>query len=77
MDKGIVLNIVSAFKPVNDNINITKISWYLLLKMVFYHAILPSYNVPLLPDENSAMYRGLKYPGVHSFRAGRLAAKMA
>ena len=37
----------------------------------------PFGDVPLLPNENSAMYRGLKYPGVHSFRAGRLAAKMA
>ncbi len=37
----------------------------------------PFGDVPLLPNENSTMYRGLKYPGVHSFRAGRLAAKMA
>ena len=37
----------------------------------------PFGDVPLLPNENSQMYKGLKYPGVHSFRAGRLAAKMA
>jgi acetyl-CoA C-acetyltransferase len=37
----------------------------------------PFGEVPLLPNENRDMYKGLKYPGVHSFRAGRLAAKMA
>ncbi len=37
----------------------------------------PFGKVPLLPNENDSMYRDLKYPGVHSFRAGRLAARMA
>jgi acetyl-CoA C-acetyltransferase len=31
----------------------------------------------LLPHEDPKWYRGLKYPGVHSCRAGRVAAKMA
>ncbi len=37
----------------------------------------PHDEVILLPHENPEDYRGLKYPGVHSFRAGRVAAKMA
>ncbi|WP_337859868.1 thiolase domain-containing protein [Ferroplasma sp.] len=37
----------------------------------------PFGEIPLLPGENKNMYKSLKYPGVHSFRAGRLAAKMA
>jgi acetyl-CoA C-acetyltransferase len=31
----------------------------------------------LLPHEDAKWYRNLKYPGVHSCRAGRMAAKMA
>ncbi|KJE48727.1 MULTISPECIES: thiolase domain-containing protein [Acidiplasma] len=34
-------------------------------------------DVPLLPNETKNDYKNLKYPGVHSFKAGRLAAKMA
>lgn len=34
----------------------------------------PHGRVPLLPWENEEDYRTLKYPGVHSFRAGRMAA---
>jgi len=34
----------------------------------------PHGKVPLLPHENADDYRNLKYPGVHSFRAGRMAA---
>jgi acetyl-CoA C-acetyltransferase len=34
----------------------------------------PHGRVPLLPWENEEAYRDLKYPGVHSFRAGRMAA---
>ena len=34
-------------------------------------------KVPLLPNEKESDYSGLKYPGVHSFRAGRTAAKEA
>ncbi len=37
----------------------------------------PFGNVPLLACESEDDYKNLKYPGVHSFRAGRLAAKMA
>lgn len=34
----------------------------------------PHGEVPLLPYETADEYRDLKYPGVHSFRAGRMAA---
>jgi acetyl-CoA C-acetyltransferase len=34
----------------------------------------PHGRVPLLPWESEEGYRDLKYPGVHSFRAGRMAA---
>lgn len=34
----------------------------------------PHGRVPLLPHESEGDYPGLKYPGVHSFRAGRMAA---
>lgn len=34
----------------------------------------PFGEVPLLPNESRENYRSLKYPGVHSFRAGRYAA---
>ncbi len=37
----------------------------------------PHGDVILLPNENKDDYKGLKYPGVHSCRAGRMAAKMA
>ncbi|HET7853617.1 MAG TPA: thiolase domain-containing protein [Candidatus Methylomirabilis sp.] len=37
----------------------------------------PHGEVILLPHERPEDYRGLKYPGVHSFRAGRMAAKAA
>lgn len=37
----------------------------------------PLGNVVLLPNEKESDYSGLKYPGVHSFRAGRTAAKEA
>jgi acetyl-CoA C-acetyltransferase len=37
----------------------------------------PHKDVPLLPHEQASWYKNLKYPGVHSFRAGRMAAKMA
>jgi acetyl-CoA C-acetyltransferase len=37
----------------------------------------PQEKVPLLPHESEADYRHLPYPGVHSFRAGRLAARQA
>ena len=37
----------------------------------------PHGKVPLLPHEKSSDYKNLKYPGVHSFRAGRTAAKEA
>ncbi|KLU60227.1 acetyl-CoA acetyltransferase [Peptococcaceae bacterium CEB3] len=37
----------------------------------------PSREVILLPHENAADYKDLKYPGVHSFRGGRTAAKEA
>lgn len=37
----------------------------------------PQGNVLLLPHENEADYKGLKYPGVHSCRGGRMAAKEA
>lgn len=37
----------------------------------------PRGEVILLPHEDPELYRGLKYPGVHSFRAGRVAAKQA
>lgn len=37
----------------------------------------PFGKVPLLPNETEADYRDLKYPGAHSFRAGRIAAKEA
>jgi len=37
----------------------------------------PRGEVMLLPHEHADDYRGLKYPGVHSFRAGRMAAKTA
>ncbi|MFQ5795401.1 MAG: thiolase domain-containing protein [Candidatus Bipolaricaulia bacterium] len=34
----------------------------------------PHGGVPLLPHETESGYENLKYPGVHSFRAGRMAA---
>src|SRR5438046_1710002 len=34
----------------------------------------PHGRVPRLPHEGEDDYRDLKYPGVHSFRAGRMAA---
>jgi len=37
----------------------------------------PHGDVILLPHENREDYKGLKYPGVHSFRGGRMAAKQA
>ena len=37
----------------------------------------PHGKVPLLPNESASDYPDLKYPGVHSFRAGRMAAKEA
>lgn len=37
----------------------------------------PHGEVILLPHEKIEDYKGLKYPGVHSFRAGRMAAKAA
>jgi acetyl-CoA C-acetyltransferase len=37
----------------------------------------PHGEVPLLKHEDPKWYKGLKYPGVHSFRAGRMASKMA
>ncbi len=37
----------------------------------------PHGDVILLPHENKKDYKKLKYPGVHSFRAGRMAAKTA
>jgi acetyl-CoA C-acetyltransferase len=37
----------------------------------------PHGDVILLPNEKKDDYKDLKYPGVHSFRAGRTAAKMA
>jgi acetyl-CoA C-acetyltransferase len=37
----------------------------------------PHGKVPLLPHERAADYRRLKYPGVHSFRGGRMAARLA
>jgi len=37
----------------------------------------PHGDVILLPHERPEDYQGLKYPGVHSFRAGRMAAKTA
>jgi acetyl-CoA C-acetyltransferase len=37
----------------------------------------PHGNVILLPHESAEEYKDLKYPGVHSFRAGRTAAKLA
>ncbi|MGH7144442.1 MAG: thiolase C-terminal domain-containing protein [Planctomycetota bacterium] len=37
----------------------------------------PHGKIPLLPTESAADYKGLKYPGVHSFRAGRSAAIQA
>lgn len=37
----------------------------------------PHGAVPLLPHETPRDYKNLKYPGVHSFRAGRMAAKQA
>ncbi|MCX6639726.1 MAG: thiolase domain-containing protein [bacterium] len=37
----------------------------------------PHGKVTLLPHEKAADYKNLKYPGVHSFRSGRYASKMA
>ena len=37
----------------------------------------PMLKVPLLPNEKESDYKNLKYPGVHSFRAGRSAAMEA
>jgi acetyl-CoA C-acetyltransferase len=37
----------------------------------------PHGKVPLLPHEAESDYANLQYPGVHSFRAGRMAAKLA
>lgn len=37
----------------------------------------PHAKVILLPHEKAKDYKGLKYPGVHSFRSGRMASKSA
>ena len=37
----------------------------------------PHKEVILLPHESAADYHNLRYPGVHSFRGGRLASKLA
>ncbi|MFQ5862951.1 MAG: thiolase domain-containing protein [Candidatus Brocadiales bacterium] len=37
----------------------------------------PRGSVILLPHEKEEDYKGLRYPGVHSFRGGRMAAKLA
>jgi acetyl-CoA C-acetyltransferase len=37
----------------------------------------PREKVPLLPNERAADYRNLRYPGVHSCRGGRVAARQA
>jgi acetyl-CoA C-acetyltransferase len=37
----------------------------------------PHADVILLPHESASDYKDLRYPGVHSFRAGRAAAKQA
>ncbi len=37
----------------------------------------PHKGVILLPNESPDDYKNLKYPGVHSFRAGRMASKLA
>ncbi|MCM0082411.1 thiolase domain-containing protein [Geomonas sp. Red32] len=37
----------------------------------------PQGKVILLPHESAEEYAGLRYPGVHSFRGGRMAAKLA
>ncbi|RJP80546.1 MAG: thiolase domain-containing protein [Candidatus Zixiibacteriota bacterium] len=37
----------------------------------------PHADVILLPHEKPEDYKGLKYPGVHSFRSGRMASKLA
>ncbi|MFA5795083.1 MAG: thiolase domain-containing protein [Candidatus Brocadiia bacterium] len=37
----------------------------------------PHKDVILLPHEKASDYKNLKYPGVHSFRAGRMASKLA
>ncbi len=37
----------------------------------------PNGKVILLPHESAEEYKELKYPGVHSFRGGRMAAKLA
>jgi acetyl-CoA C-acetyltransferase len=37
----------------------------------------PHKDVILLKHEDPSWYKGLKYPGVHSFRAGRMASKLA
>ncbi len=37
----------------------------------------PHSDVILLPHEKASDYKGLKYPGVHSFRSGRMASKLA
>jgi acetyl-CoA C-acetyltransferase len=37
----------------------------------------PHAKVILLPHERAGDYAGLKYPGIHSFRAGRTASKLA
>jgi len=37
----------------------------------------PREKVPLLPNERAGDYRKLKYPGVHSCRGGRVAARQA
>jgi acetyl-CoA C-acetyltransferase len=37
----------------------------------------PHWDVILLPNEKASDYKNLKYPGVHSFRAGRMASKLA
>ncbi len=37
----------------------------------------PHGKVMLLPHETESDYKDLKYPGVHSFRGGRMAAKLA
>jgi acetyl-CoA C-acetyltransferase len=64
----------TAFRLSNDPIKITGVgSGSDTMRM----ADRPHGDVMLLPHERASDYRGLKYPGVHSFRGGRMAAKLA
>ena len=64
-------------KATKKNLNLVKITGVGRGTDAMRMADRPRKNVILLPHESPDDYKGIKYPGVHSFRAGRMASKLA